>query len=211
MKSVDIKKDFRDLYRAGSRVEEVNVEPGTYLSVDGQGAPGAEAFSTAIQAVYSVAYTIKFGLKRAGVLDFKVPPLEVQWLVEDPKNTPMSEWRWRALLRVPDGVTAVHVSDAHKSLQTRKGVDASRVRRTSWRGGRELQTLHVGPYDLVAEAYKKLFAHARGMNAKPRGNCTEVYLNDPRRTAPAKLKTIVRMPIVVARASEGGGKTRKRR
>ena len=208
MKTSDLRKDLKFLYTAPRKVQEVTVDRAVYLYVDGQGEPGGDAFSAAMQAIYSVAYTIKFTLKKANVLDFKVPPPEVQWLVEDPKTTPMSAWRWRILLRIPDDVTPDHLRDAHKTLKAKKQMDVSCVRRKSWRQGRCLQVLHVGPYEEVEAAYNALLAHAAAMGAKPRGTgqCSEVYLNDPRRTAPEKLKTIVRIPISLPRPTYARGK-----
>jgi len=199
MKTIDLKKNLKDLYTATSKVKEVVAERGTFLCIEGEGEPGGEAYVTAIGALFSVAYTIKFTLKKAGVLDFKVPPPECLWLVEDPKSTPMSEWQWRLMIRVPDEVTAAHLKEVRKALKEKKGLDASGVRRRSWRPGRALQVMHVGPYDKLEESYAKLVAHADEIGAKPKGGCHEVYLSDPRRTAPERLKTIVRMPIALPR------------
>jgi len=201
-----LRKDLKPLYTARQNVQEVTSDRGVYLYVDGQGEPGGDDFNAAMQAIYSVAYTVKFTLKQANVLDFKVPPPETQWLVENPKTTPMSAWRWRVLLRVPNDVTAAHLRDACRTLKAKKRTDASCVRRKSWRQGRSLQVLHVGPYEEVETAYNTLLAHAAAIGAKPRGQCSEVYLNDPRRTAPEKLKTIVRIPISLPRPTHARGK-----
>ena len=199
MKSIDFRKSLRELYNATSKVKEVIAERGAFLCVEGKGKPGGGAYVNAIGVLFAAAYTIKFTLKKVGVLDFKVPPPECVWLIDDPKKTPMSEWQWQLMIRIPDEVTSAHLKDARKALKERKGLDASIVRRRSWRPGRALQVMHVGPYDKVEEAYAKLQARADELGIKPKRGCHEVYLSDPRRVAPEKLKTIVRMPIALPR------------
>lgn len=209
MKTIDLAKDFKDLYTATSKVKEVIAERGTFLSVEGTGAPGGEAYIAAIGALFAVAYTTKFTLKKAGVLDFKVPPPECVWRVEDPKGTPRTEWEWRLMIRVPDEVTTAHLKEVRKTLAEKKGLDASNVKRRSWRPGRALQIMHVGPYDKLEEPYAKLSAHADQIGAKPKTGCHEVYLSHPGRTAPDRLRTIVRMPISLPRPPYARGRAGK--
>lgn len=206
MKTIDLRKDLKDLYTATSKVKEVIAERGTFLCVDGEGEPGGEAYTTAIGALFAVAYTTKFTLKKAGVVDFKVPPPECLWLFDDPKSTPRSRWPWRLMIRVPDEITAAHLKEVRKGLKEKKGLDASGVRRRSWRPGRALQVMHVGPYDKLEESYAKLSARAGEIGATPKVGCHEVYLSDPRRAAPERLKTIVRMPIALPRPPYARGR-----
>ena len=119
---------------ATAKFQEINVDSGTFLAVEGQGEPGGEVFQDCIEYLYARAYTLKFTLKRAGVLDFKVGKLECLYLSELDK-TPRKEWRWRLLLRVPEGVTPQHLAQAKKSLKERKGLDAAgRARETQDHG-----------------------------------------------------------------------------
>jgi hypothetical protein len=194
MDKIDFAKTHKELYSATAKVKEVVAERATFLAVEGQGAPGGEAFQAAIGALYGAAYTIKFALKKEGALDFAVSKLECSWEVEDPKTTPMSEWRWRLMIRVPDEVTAAQLRVAQREL-AEKGKDASAVKRLALKGGRALQTMHVGPYDKVGESYARLDARAAELGLEPTGPAHEIYVSDPRRVAPEKLKTIVRLGV----------------
>jgi len=196
METIDLKKLYRDLYRAKEVPEEVIASEGTFLAADGRGEPGGDSYQRTIEALYGVAYTMKFSLKGAGVLDFKVPHLECLWY-SDPNDTPLSEWEWRLLIRVPDRVSAAHLTDAQQRLHEKKGTDASVVRRLTWEEGRAIQVLHIGPYDRVTTSYGKVWEYAREHGLEVEGIGHEVYLSDPRRTAPEKLKTIVRMPVKI--------------
>ena len=196
MDKIDFKKMMKELYRATSKVARVKPGEGTFLAVDGQGTPGGEAFEKAIQNLYPVAYTLKFSLKKAGTIDFVVPPLEALWH-DNPVEVPdMSQWRWRTMIRVPESVKTEHVQEAQESILERKGTDTSDVQLVRWEEGESLQLLHIGPYDQVGAIYEQLQSSAllENLTLGPPGH--EIYLSDPRRTAPEKLKTIVRMPIV---------------
>ena len=196
MDKIDFKKTMKELYRATNKVARVKPGEGTFLAVDGQGTPGGEAFEKAIQNLYPVAYTLKFSLKKAGTIDFVVPPLEALWH-DNPVEVPdMSQWRWRTMIRVPESVKTEHVQEAQETILERKGTDTSDVQLVRWEEGESLQLLHTGPYDQVGAIYEQLQSSALSENVTlgPPGH--EIYLSDPRRTAPEKLKTIVRMPIV---------------
>jgi hypothetical protein len=194
VKSIDFAKALKDLYTATSKVKEVTAEAGTFFAVEEQGAPGGEAFGHAIQRLFSTAYTVKFALKEQGTVDFKVGKLECLYL-SDPAETVMSQWRWRMLLRVADAVTAKDLAQAKKMLREKKGLDAAAVKRIRWKEGRAVQVLHVGPYDQVGQTYRQLQAYAEQHALVPKGPAHEIYLSDPRRVAPEKLKTIVRLPV----------------
>ena len=196
MDKIDFKKTMKELYRATKKVARVKPGEGSFLAVDGEGTPGGEAFEKAIQNLYPVAYTMKFALKKAGTIDFVVPPLEALWH-DDPVEVPdMSQWRWRTMIRVPESVTTEHLQEAQQSILERKGTDTSDVQLVRWEEGECLQVLHVGPYDQVGAIYEQLQSSARLENLTLGSPGHEIYLSDPRRTAPEKLKTIVRMPIV---------------
>ena len=196
MDKIDFKKTLKELYRATSKVARVKPDEGTFLAVDGEGAPGGEAFEKAIQNLYPVAYTVKFALKKAGTIDFVVPPLESLWQ-DNPTEVPdMSQWRWRTMIRVPESVKAEHVQEAQETILERKGTDTSDVQLVRWEEGDSLQVLHTGPYDQVGAIYEQLQSSAQMENLTLGAPGHEIYLSDPRRTAPEKLKTIVRLSIV---------------
>jgi hypothetical protein len=191
---VDFRKLYPDLYRETRTIAEVRAARGTFLAVDGTGAPGSEAFETAIGLLYALAYTAKFTLKRAGLGDFAVPALEGLYF-DDPAVTPGDQWRWRLQLRIPDGLTAGSLAEIRKALKEKKGLDTRPVKRITWAEGRALQVLHLGPYDKVGDVYQRLVAEAAARGLTCAGAGHEIYLNDPRRVAPEKIKTLVRMPV----------------
>jgi hypothetical protein len=193
MKKIDLGKENRQLYAATGKIKEVQVPAAVFLRVDGRGEPGGEAFQRAMEALYGAVFTVKFTLKMAGKLDFTVGKPECLWDVDDPVKTPISEWSWSLMIRVPQELSAAHLKQAQKALRD-KGKDASAVKRVRFSEGRCLQTLHVGPYDQVGTAYRHLAAAVEeGWTIGGKGH--EIYLNDPRRTAPDRLKTIVRFPV----------------
>lgn len=206
MKTLDFAKEHSELYHATQRVQEITADRGVFLAVEGQGAPGGEAFQEALQHLFTVAYTLKAQLKAAGRADFKVPRLECLWFGHDLPHSDPSQWRWRAMLRVPAGVTPAHVKAARRTVAARKGLDTADVHRVSWREGRALQRLHVGPYDAVAAEYDALGEEAKRLHYRVRGPAHEVYLNDPQRVSPERLRTIVRLPISHPRPAHAHGK-----
>ncbi len=197
LEKIDFAKTHKDLYTASSKIKEVNAEKATFLSVEGKGEPGGPAFQLAIQQMYSLAYTAKFMLKNAGVLDFSVSKLECLWHggCGDFERTPKSEWRWQLLIRVPKEVGAGHLRQTQKEVQERKQLDTSGVKLWSWKEGRCLQVMHVGPYDQVGKTYAELDAFARSTGLVPTGPAHEIYISDPGRVEPAKLKTIIRLAV----------------
>jgi hypothetical protein len=194
MKTIDLAKDFKDLYTATRKVKEVTAAAGTFLAVEAAGEPGGKEFQNAFMAIYSVAYTMKFALKEQGTLDFKVNKPECVYLA-GPFCKPKSPWRWQIMLRIPDEVTAKDVTATKKVLREKKGLDTSAVKRLRWKEGRALQVLHVGPYDQVGATYEQLGVYAAEHGLKVTGPGHEIYISDPRRVAPEKLKTIVRLGV----------------
>jgi hypothetical protein len=196
LEKIDFSKTHKELYTASSsRIMEVEAGKAAFLSVEGQGEPGGAVFQYAIEQIYSVAYTAKFMLKKAGLIDFGVSRLECLWHGSDFEHTPRSEWRWQLLIRLPDAVNEKHLAQARDEVRKKKGIDTSEVKRWTWAEGRCLQTMHVGPYEAIGKAYSALDEFARTQGMVPQGAGHEIYISDPRRVAPAKLKTIVRLPV----------------
>jgi hypothetical protein len=194
MDTIDLKKQHKQLYQAKETPAQVMAPDCAFLAIDGVGRPGGETYQQAIQTLYSTAYTMKFALKGAGVLDFKIPNLECLWL-SHPGQVSVDEWKWRLLIRVPDAITVEHVQESRAQLLKKKGIDASNLRLIRWKEGPSIQILHIGPYDDVADSYQtiEMFAQTHELQLGESGH--EVYLSDPRQTAPEKLKTIIRIPL----------------
>ena len=197
---IDIKKQHKQLFVSKREPHIVRVPSLLYLMIDGEGSPQGTAFQDAIGALYSTAYRTKFRLKAAGRVDFVVPPLEALWWADDPSafdENRKDDWRWRLMLALPDHVTEHDVGQALDELdKKRKSTAAHRSMRTElMEEGRAAQCLHVGPYDSMGESIAAMQAFAEANGLKLAGKHHEVYLSDPRRTAPEKLKTVLRRPV----------------
>jgi len=199
---IDLKKDLKSLYAAKQGVcVLVDVPQLSCLMIDGAGDPNLPAFASAVEALYGVAYTIKFSRKKKGLApDYAVMPLEGLWSVADAKfswDAPKSSWRWTLLIAQPSFVSVADVSEAVCALECKKE-DASLlplVRLEDFAEGTSAQTLHVGPYAAERPTAEALMGFIRGEGYAPAGRHHEIYLSDPRRTEAAKLKTILRQPV----------------
>lgn len=197
---IDLKKTHKDLFSARRTPRLVDVPPLRYFMIDGQGPPESEMFQEAIQALYSTAYTIKFAVKRAGRTDFAVAPLEALWWADDPEAFDRNQrdtWSWTVMVMRPDHVED---SDLQAALgeQRRKGKRTpvhDRLRLATLEEGLAAQLLYVGPYDEMGPSVDRLSAFATSEGYRPAGRHHDIYLSDPRRTAPERLKTILRRPV----------------
>jgi hypothetical protein len=167
-----------------------------YLAIDGQGAPGGDRFTAAVGALYGAAFTIKMTRKFAGKQDYAVAKLEARWFVDgDPATTARVAWRWKLLIRTPMFVTGADLTRAVKVLLDRgKAAEVKEVSLETIKEGRCVQMLHVGPYDREPETLAAMRALAESKGLTFAGPHHEIYLSDPRRVAPAKLRTILRVP-----------------
>jgi len=194
----DLKKEQKELYSPPREPVLVDVPPMSFLMIDGQGDPNGVEFMAAIEALYPVAFTLKFSLKAEG-LDFTVMPLEALWWADDPSaflGGRTSEWKWTAMIRQPDEVTAEQVVAAAEQATKKKDLPAlANVRLDRLDEGRCAQVMHVGPYDAERPTIEKVFAFIAAQGLQPRGKHHEIYLSDPKRTAPEKLKTVIRQPV----------------
>lgn len=186
------------LFSAKKSPEIVTIPDTWCLTLSGIGAPESQEFKQAIEALYGLAYTLKFRLKAAG-LDFKVPPLEGLWWTEEPEKfaqTPRDEWRWQLLIRMPEAVTEEQFDLARRqAAEKKKNPLILQVAFERFSEGLCAQLLHVGPFSEEGPKVERLHAFIAQQGCRPRGRHHEVYLSDFRRTAPEKLKTILRQPI----------------
>ncbi|MBI3742696.1 MAG: GyrI-like domain-containing protein [Chloroflexi bacterium] len=195
---LDLFQQHKMEYATSKTPALIEVGAARYLAIDGQGEPGAKEFQVKVKALYSVAYTLKFMSKKAGH-DYKVAPLEGLWGVGKGSfswDAPRDQWRWKLLIRVPDFIEAAPVSAAKDQCIAKTGDDTIQsVRLETITEGQCVQVLHVGPYGAERESVEAMerFADERGMAFD--GSHHEIYLSDPRRVAPGKLKTILRHPV----------------
>ncbi|MDO6522002.1 GyrI-like domain-containing protein [Shimia thalassica] len=205
MEKLDFKKVDKAFYTGKAGVwDMLDVPAWSFIMMDGQGNPNGPSYARALTALYPVAYAIKFASKAVGN-DFVVPPLEALWWAENPDaftQNSRDEWQWTVMLRVPETVTRDafergQVAAAAKLEKKKQDVTAiSELRLATLSEGRCLQTLHTGPYTDEAPVLANL--HDRVMpdlGVTFHGPHHEIYLSDPRRTDPQKLKTLLRQPV----------------
>jgi hypothetical protein len=200
MKKIDIKKDLKSLYLPSAKaVALVEVPAMNYLMIDGEGDPNtSKAYAAAIEALFAVAYTVKFAVKRAQEIDYGVMPLESLWWADDMaafSAEDKSKWKWTAMIMQPSFVTAAIVAAAIADVKRKKNPPAiGKMRCESLSEGTCAQTLHVGPFSEEGPTIEKVheFIRARG---KLVGKHHEIYLSDIRKAAPEKWKTVVRQPM----------------
>jgi len=197
----DLKRAHSELYAPPAEFTLVDVPPMRYLAIDGHGDPNtAPAYAEAIEALFGVAYTVKFRSKRELGRDFVVAPLEALWRADDPAafvTGEKSAWSWTALIAQPDWIEEELVAgavDAVRAKGDRPALD--RLRLVELHEGACVQILHVGSYDDEAPTLARLHdewmpQHGLTFN----GDHHEIYLSDARRTVPAKLRTVLRQPV----------------
>lgn len=198
------KIDFKKLlgcYQAGREFAVVEVPEMQYLMIDGSGDPNAGGpFAEAVTALFSIGYPLKFASKRELGRDYTVMPLEGLWSAADMASfttaLDKSTWDWTLLMMVPDWITPGLFAEAAASARAKAGEVVERVRLERLTEGRCVQILHLGPFDAEAETLHRLhteYLPAQGLT--PSGRHHEVYLSDFTRTAPDRLRTILRQPV----------------
>lgn len=199
---VDLRRELVGYRARLGRFDLVTLPPRRYLAVDGAGDPNTStAYADAVSTVYPVAYSLKaVGRARHG-RDHVVMPLEAQWWADDPSvfttRRDKASWSWTVLILVPDWLTDDDVAEARRAVAARgRGPALEALRVAVLDEGLVVQTLHVGPYDdegpVLAQLHDEVLP-ARGL--RPTGRHHEVYLGDPRRSAPVRLRTILRQPV----------------
>lgn len=197
----DVKRELKAFYAPkNSDWELVDVPDQQFIGIDGTGNPNtSEAYARAVEALYSVAYVLKFASKREG-RDFVVGPLEGLWYSDDPSVFTVGAkdlWSWTMLISQPGWVSAGMVKEAVETALAKKKLPAiGDVRRVELSEGRCAQVLHIGSYDDEAPTLARLHADViPGHGLRESGEHHEIYLGDPRKTPPARLKTILRQPV----------------
>jgi hypothetical protein len=194
-------KEIARLYKpSATACEIVDVPKMRFLMIDGSGDPNtSHEFQEAIQALYGVSYTLKFTLKKSGGPEFRVAPLEALWWSDASGRLDASDkagWSWTAMLRQPDFVEPAAIADATAQAKAKRELPAlPKMRFETFREGLSAQIMHVGPYAAETPTIEKLHAFIAEQGCEPVGKHHEIYLGDPRRAAPEKLKTVIRQPI----------------
>lgn len=183
---LDLYREHAADYAARLNPAIVNIARCQYLAIDGTGTPGGPEFETCIAALYGVAFTTKMAQKVEG-RDYGVAKLEGLW--PDPRT-------WTLLIRTPEFVNRRHVDAAiHKLLQKGKTIPVEAVRLLPLHEAWCVQALHVGPYSNESSTLQKMCECAVRAGMEFSGTLHEIYLSDPRRVAPERLRTILRQPL----------------
>lgn len=216
----DFKREYKDIYRPGTTPSIIDVPPMRFIMVDGKGDPNtSEDYQAAVELLYGLSYTIKMSKKGPylpdGYFDYVVPPLEGLWSLDDggefrgngAMSTDKSKFLWTAMIRQPDFVTQKVFAWAKDTLAKKKpDLDLSKARLADLAEGLCGQVMHIGVYDdepatlTLLEKFISDNGYKTEMTDIRRHH--EIYLGDPRRTAPEKLRTIIRHPIIKLIESE---------
>jgi hypothetical protein len=193
--------DARDARQATSAPRVVEVPWRRFLAIEGRGRPGDKEFQDAVKALYAVAHGVRFALRRRGIDAGRVGVLEGFFpfaAAED--GDPVDEFaagvRWTLVLPADDPVTADLVEDVGRHVaRSSPGHAPERVRLIEYCERRAVEMLHVGPREQERRAVRELHGFARSHGFQLRGRHHEIYLSDPRRTPPERLRTVIRQPV----------------
>lgn len=204
----DFKKEYKEFYLPKNKPQIVNVPKANYIAIRGQGNPNEEggAYQRAISVLYAVAYTLKMSYKTdykiAGFFEYVVPPLEGFWWqngIHGVDYSKKDEFNWISIIRLPDFITRENFDWAVKTASEKKKIDCSKAEFLTIEEGLCVQIMHFGSYDdepaslekmdkyLEENGYEKDFSDTRLHH--------EIYLSDPRKSTPDKMKTVIRHPI----------------
>jgi hypothetical protein len=200
---LDVDRDIASLYRAAVSPRMVDIPELSFLMIDGHGDPNtSREYQHAIQALFTVSYSLKFAIKRSGGANRKVGPLEGLWWAVDMSSfdaEDKSAWDWTAMILQPAEVTPDLLRGVIDDVVSKKKLPAlDQARLESFTEGRAAQILHVGPYSAEAPTIARLheFIAEQGFHFDGRlQKHHEIYLGDPRRAAAERLRTIIRQPV----------------
>jgi len=198
MGKTDLLKQDKEYYSAKKKPEIREFGELNFLTISGKGEPAGIEFTKAVEALYPLAYGIKNIYKKQD-MDFAVPKLEGLWWVNSEKNAlevPRSEWHWKLLIRMPDFVTAENFEQAKINVIKKKGIEKIKeIHFEKITEGKCVQIMHIGPYSSEPETINQLKEFMKKYGLVENGLHHEIYLSDPRKTAPEKMKTILRQPV----------------
>ena len=202
---IDLCKIHKDEYAMPKAPLLVTVKEAAYLSIDGRGAPGGPEFTDKVGALYGAAYTIKMTRKFDGAQDYVICKLETLWWFDDPTQTfataPQENWNWKLMIRTPDFVEPAELERAATTLiEKGKAPQAGEVQLERLSEGLCVQMLHVGPYEEEGRTVEQMKTFALDQGLAFHGKHHDIYLSDPRRVPPERLKTILRHPVQPDRA-----------
>jgi hypothetical protein len=205
MTTLDLRRQFKHLYQPSAKqFAIVDVPPLNFLMIDGTGNPNtSQDYRDALEALYGLSYTLKFGVKLGKYgqkkYDYPVMALEGLWWMDDMRDFSIArkdEWKWTMMIMQPDVLTPDQVELARTDLIKKKNpVSAAKIRFESYYEGLSAQIMYFGPYADEGSTIQRLHDFILESGHQLRGKHHEIYMSDPRRTAPEKLKTVIRQPM----------------
>jgi hypothetical protein len=208
MKKLDLKKKYKELYNPSAKqVAVVKVPRFNFIMIDGTIPPNIQVdeaadYQNGLETLYGLAYTLKFMIKqrKKNAVDYPVMPLEGLWWAEGSQKdfnvSRKDAWYFTGMIMQPEPVTAALFAEAKEKLRAKKNpVMLDDARFEKFEEGPSIQILHLGPYSDEPVSIAKLVSFSKENGYKTHGKHHEIYLSDPRRTAPAKLRTVLRHAI----------------
>ena len=201
MEKLDLKKILKYLYEPSAKAfSVVDVPEMNFLMIDGHGNPNTSAeYAASLQALYSAAYTLKFMIKKEMAVDYPVMASEGLWWVDDMRDFSISrkeDWNWTMMIMQPEIVTRQLFDRAVAEALEKKGQPAlTRLRLERFHEGLSTQILYFGPYSDEGPTISRLHQSIEQSGHVRFGKHHEIYLGDPRRVAPDKLRTVIRQPM----------------
>ena len=200
MKKIDFKKELKYLYQPSAKeVMLVEVPAMNFLMVDGQGDPNtSRSYQEAVEALFSVAYAVKFKVKKTLAIDYGVLPLEGLWWADDMAQFSVADksgWKWTMMIMQPEFVNSAMVRETIAEVKKKKDLPALALLRCApFNEGKCAQILHVGPFSAEGPTVARVHAFIASVG-KLSGKHHEIYLSDIRKADPAKWKTVIRQPV----------------
>lgn len=197
---LDPRKSERILYAPGALPVIVDVPDLRFVMIDGAGAPDvSEGYQQAVQALYGVSFAMRFALKREADIDHPVMPLEGLWWVDGDVpflDADRSQWRWTMMIRQAEQATPEFLASAIAKASKKYANPAlDLLRLESFSEGTAAQVMHTGPYSEERPTIERLWAFIVEQGLTPHGLHHEIYLGDPRKTAPERLRTVLRQAV----------------
>lgn len=204
----DLKKEFKEYYQPKNKPEIVNIPSINYLAVRGSGDPNDETgdYKKALESLYAVAYTLRMSYKTDykinGFYEYIVPPLEGFWWQDGTDGVNYADktsFNWISVIRLPDFISDKDIEWAVRTATKKKKTDCSQVKFLTVNEGLCVQIMHIGPYDnepvtvKLMDDYLAQNGYANDLNSERMHH--EIYLSDPRKCLPEKMKTVIRHPV----------------
>ena len=201
MEKLELKKTLKYLYEPSARdFSIVDVPPMNFIMIDGQGNPNiSKEYAESLQALYTAAYTLKFSIKKKLGVDYPVMASEGLWWMDDMREFSVArkdDWKWTMMIMQPDIVTPDLLSQAvSEALKKKEQPALSKLRLEHFHEGLAAQILYFGPYADEGPTIARMHKFIEESGYIRFGKHHEIYLGDPRRSAPEKLRTVIRQPM----------------